>query len=361
MKESRCRVSMSTEPPKESVADCCGASIVDFPGESAILGAMNQEPHETAADEATCGEAWAELPIHLVDPVDNARLSQKRAHLWSLVLESRYIESRVEHGETGWQLLVPKAKLEAACRELYRFTEENRNWPPLLPPVRPMIENTLPTLSVLILLATFYNLTGLDLTVMGRHPVDWLEIGNAHGSLILRGEWWRLATALTLHADWLHLFSNLAIGGFFIIYLCRDLGSGLAWSLLLASGMLGNLANAEVQLPSHSAVGSSTAVFGAVGILGALTLVRYRHHLRRRWPLPVAAALALLVLLGTEGKQTDVGAHLFGFLFGVGLGLIAEWLVGIFGRPGRLVNALLATSSAGVMLLAWWSALKFAD
>jgi membrane associated rhomboid family serine protease len=313
------------------------------------------EPGETDREE------WVPIPVRLIDRNALDSLPERRARLWALVLQARYLESVIEQGEQGWQLLVPAATLEAACRELRLFVEENRNWPPVLPPVRPMIENTLPTLSVLLLLATFHNLTGLDLTIFGRHPVDWIEIGNAHGSRILHGEWWRLVTALTLHADWLHLFSNLAIGGIFVVYLCRDLGSGLAWSLLLASGVLGNLTNAYVQLPSHSSVGSSTAVFGAVGILGALSLVRYRHHLRRRWPVPVAAALSLLALLGTEGKQTDLGAHLFGFVFGFGLGLLAEYLVGYFGRPGRLVNALLALMSASLVLTAWCWALKFAD
>ena len=321
------------------------------------------KPEEPALPEPNQapGIEWLAIPVKGVDRSGAASLSERRAHLWSLVLEARYIESRVERGETGWQLLVPGPKFDAALGELQRFVEENRNWPPFLPPVRPMIENTLPTLSVLILLATFHNLTGLGIGIWDRHPVDWIEIGNAHASQILNGQWWRLVTALTLHVDALHLFSNLTIGGFFVIYLCRDLGSGLAWSLLLASGVLGNLANAQVQLPSHSSVGSSTAVFGAVGILGAVSMMRYRHHWRRRWPLPVAAALSLLALLGTEGKQTDLGAHLFGFLFGFGLGLLAECLVGYFGRPGRLLNALLALCSACVVLFAWWSALRFAD
>jgi len=318
---------------------------------------MELEPEHNETPE----EEWLAIQVERVEPAGSGALSERRAHLWSLVLEARYLTSRVERGETGWQLLVPRQSMDTASNELRRFVEENRNWPPFLPPVRPMIENTLPTLSILILLATFHNLTGLDITLLGRHPVNWIEIGNAHGSQILSGQWWRLATALTLHADWLHLFSNLAIGGFFVVYLCRDLGSGLAWSLLLASGMLGNLANAQVQLPSHSSVGSSTAVFAAVGILGAISMVRYRHHLRRRWPLPVAAALSLLALLGTEGKQTDIGAHLFGFLFGFGLGLLTEYLVGYCGRPGKLLNALLALCSAGVVLFAWWSALSYAD
>lgn len=324
---------------------------------SAILGGMEENSRHTFPH----AEQWSEVPPEMVDRGGAAPLTQKRARLWALVLEARFIDCRIEPGSDGWQLRVPAESLEAACRELRLYVEENRNWPPFLPPVRPLIQNTLPTLSILLLLATFHNLTGLDLTVMGRHPVNWIGIGNAHGSEILNGQWWRLVTALTLHADWLHLMSNLAIGGVFVIYLCRDLGSGLAWTLILASGIFGNLANAHIQLPSHSSVGSSTAVFGAVGILGALGVMRYRHHLRRRWPIPIAAALSLLALLGTEGERTDLGAHLFGFMFGVVFGLVAEFLVGYLGRPRRLVNALLALTSASVVLAAWWFALSYPE
>ena len=155
----------------------------------------------------------------------------------------------------------------------------------------------------------------------------------------------------------MHLLSNLAIGGTFIILLCRELGSGMAWSLLLASGTIGNLINAWVQSPDHRSVGASTAVFGAVGILAAVKLVRYRHHLQRRWFIPVAAGLALLAILGTEGKQTDLGAHLFGFGTGVLFGMAAEFLVGKYGRPGGALNFLLAVLCGIVVIAAWWAAI----
>ena len=319
---------------------------------SAILSGMTSDQEHSGEPR----DDWRIVPVWRME-ARGRKLSLRQARAWALVLESRYIEYRLEQGPRGWQVWVPPESYDAACRELHLYMEENRNWPPFLPPVHPMKENTLSTLSVLLLLATFHNLTSLDLTVMGRHPLDWIEIGNAHAGLILKGEWWRLVTALTLHADLVHLVSNLAIGGIFILYLCRDLGSGLAWALILASGVCGNLANAYVQLPSHTSIGASTAVFGTVGLLGAISMVRYRHHLRRRWPLPIAAALSLLVLLGTEGEKTDLGAHLFGFLFGVLFGLVAELLVGWFGRPKRVVNALLATAAASVVVYAWWLAI----
>lgn len=300
---------------------------------------------------------WLAVPQEPGDGKVFGRLSGRQADLWAMVLESRNVPCRIERSVMGRRLLVPARYLDIAREELRLFEEENRNWPPPVPPARPLAENTLLALSVLILLATFHNLTRLDISLFGYKPIDWFAIGNAHAAKILAGQWWRLVTALTLHSDWLHLLGNLAIGGIFIVCLCRDLGSGLAWCLLLGSGILGNLANACLQPPDHRSIGASTIVFGAVGILAALNLVRNRRHLQKRWPLPIAAALALLALLGTEGKNTDLGAHLFGFVFGTGLGLTAEYLVEKYGRPGRGLNALLALAGTMVVVSAWWTAL----
>ncbi|MGD0584204.1 MAG: rhomboid family intramembrane serine protease [Oryzomonas sp.] len=304
-------------------------------------------------------EEWVEVTSWLNSGIAAAPSSGGRVQLWALVLDARFVPCRLEHDAGGWSLLVPAGYRDKACEELRLFEEENRNWPPAAPPAHPLAENTLATLSVLVLLATFHNLTQLDVTLPAFSQPDWVGLGNAQAARILDGQWWRLVTALTLHADSLHLVSNLAIGGIFAVFLCRELGSGLAWSLLLAAGALGNLANAYAQPPGHSSVGASTTVFGAVGILAALSLVRYRQQLQRRWPLPVASALALLALLGTEGKNTDLGAHLFGFLFGICLGLITGYLLGRYGRPSRLLNALLALLSAVVVVAAWWAALEF--
>jgi membrane associated rhomboid family serine protease len=278
---------------------------------------------------------------------------------WSLVLESRHIPWRAERRGFGWQLLVPRETLTRASRELRQYESENRGWPPPPPQDTPLIDNRTTTIWVLIGIGIFYNLTLHNINLAGHHPVSWKALGNAHAGKILDGQWWRLATALTLHVDWQHLLSNLVIGGVFISRLCRDLRSGPAWLLLLATGILGNLANAGLQNPAHQAVGASTAIFGAVGLLAAISMVRYRHNLRsrRRWTLPIAAALGLLAMLGAGGENTDIGAHLFGFLFGLPLGLGAELAVERWGRPGRMANALFASTAVGIVVGAWWSAL----
>jgi len=277
------------------------------------MGMDSHQPVNVAAEIP-----WLEIQPDEVSRHPDAAATSQRIRLWALTLDSRSIPCQID-SQTGWRLLVPPEQYAAAVYELRRFEELNRNWPRPDPPHHPLTENAL-------------------------------------AAEILAGQWWRVFTALTLHADWAHLSSNLAIGGIFIVFLCRELGSGLAWSLLLGAGALGNLVNAFVQPANHSSVGASTAVFGAVGILAAISLVRYRRNLRIRWMLPVAAALALLALLGTEGKNTDLGAHLFGFVYGGCLGLITEYLIGRNGRPGWLLNALLALSSFAVVVAAWWAA-----
>jgi hypothetical protein len=62
-------------------------------------------------------------------------------------------------------------------------------------------------------------------------------------------------------------------------------------------------------------------------------------------------------MLGAGGENTDLGAHLFGFLFGLPLGAGAELMVERWGRPDRRVNAMLATASIGIVTGAWWAAL----
>lgn len=285
-------------------------------------------------------------------------LTRQQARTWALVLDSRSIPCCIEPAGPEWHLLVPEQQMESAIRELTLYEEANHNWPPALPAARQLVENTLPTVSILLLLAIFHNLTLMGISLPDRGLIDLNALGAAHAREIMEGKWWQCVTALTLHADLLHLLSNLTIGGTFIILLCRELGSGMAWSLLLTSGTIGNLINAWLQSPAHRSVGASTAVFGAVGILAAISMVRGRHNLQRRWFVPVAAGAALLAILGTEGKQTDLGAHLFGFITGILLGTTAEFLVGRYGRPGALLNVLLALLSAALVAAAWWAAIE---
>jgi NhaP-type Na+/H+ and K+/H+ antiporter len=67
--------------------------------------------------------------------------------------------------------------------------------------------------------------------------------------------------------------------------------------------------------------------------------------------------MALLAVLGTEGERTDLGAHLFGCLAGLGIGMVTAWLVERYGQPSRGFSSFLALLSASLVVAAWWLAL----
>jgi rhomboid protease GluP len=99
---------------------------------------------------------------------------------------------------------------------------------------------------------------------------------------------------------------------------------------ILTSGVLGNVANAIAHHAmgngDHRSIGASTAVFGAIGILAATQVALDHHHAQgrqRSWmdiAAPVVGGLALLGALGAS-PQSDLGAHLFGLLGGLIVGL----------------------------------------
>ena len=166
-------------------------------------------------------------------------------------------------------------------------------------------------------------------------------------------------TALGLHADIGHLASNLAFGSGLGLLLTQLLGTGLAWLAILLAGAFGNALCALLQPATHAAVGASTAVFGALGILAALAWKRqvaiWRLRLRR-W-LPFAAGLMLLAYLGVGGERTDVVGHFAGFVAGTVLGTaLAVGAPGLF--QGARAQWACGTVAFALFALAWLLALR---
>jgi membrane associated rhomboid family serine protease len=187
----------------------------------------------------------------------------------------------------------------------------------------------------------------------------WFVNGAVSGRQILEnGEWWRLVTALTLHADVMHIFGNVLIGGVLVHLLCRLLGNGLGWFLILVSGILGNFLNVFLRGYMHNSVGFSTAIFGTIGILAGYQAVRKRTTAARDILLPLAAGGGLLAFLGTGGQRTDLGAHFFGLLVGIALGAALVFL------PAQRIlvtrttlQSVLFVATLLIIQLSWWLAM----
>jgi len=242
---------------------------------------------------------------------------------WALVLAAEGLTPRVWRTPDGYAVGVPEPDRTRAETALDAWERENparpREHSPRSAEPAPAHPAALPTgLAIATALLGFFAHTGPR-----RPDVVWFAQGSADAEKILTGEPWRLITALSLHADAGHVMTNAVVGAFFITAVCRILGPGVGAGLVLLAGAGGNLINAAVYGSQHASVGASTAVFGAVGLLGGLGVSRWwRRGVRgRRVWIPVAAALGLLAMLGTAGERVDLWAHLWGLAVGAALGL----------------------------------------
>ncbi len=255
----------------------------------------------------------------LVDPVVIARAHGRRPlDERALVLMALGIECLVVPADGGMALLVSAEEAERAQDQLRLYDDENP--PASAPPIRETAHGLDATLAYCSLMLFFFAADRQD-----AFGIDWSAAGAANAGLIRAGQWWRAVTALTLHAGLGHLMSNLAFGVLLGLLAAPVLGSGLAWLAMLIAGVLGNGINALFQPADHTAVGASTALFGAIGILAAYAWfvrpVPWRGGVRQFAPL--AGGVMLLAFLGFGGKDVDMAAHVLGFLAGgaIGMGL----------------------------------------
>jgi membrane associated rhomboid family serine protease len=75
---------------------------------------------------------------------------------------------------------------------------------------------------------------------------------------------------------------------------------------------------------SHRSIGASTAVFAALGLVAGFVW-RGKLMSQERWSYrvgPIVGGLALLMYTGTGDANTDIGAHLMGFVCGFAGGML---------------------------------------
>ena len=252
---------------------------------------------------------------------EDSRLAEE----WELVLLAQRLNPILHRSPNGIILAVPDAEFSRALASLAAYDAENRRKNPALSVRAPTDSSWFAGVTIALLLLLFFSITTQWLAT-----TPWVVRGGAEAHKIVGGEYWRAVTALTLHADIGHVLSNAVALATFFTAVASMAGVGVAGALVLLAGAVGNLINAHLQSSSHLAVGASTAVFGAVGLLGSLAMSHRRQHHFSPWRawVPMAAALALLGFLGSSsGPRVDIWAHLFGFLSGSVMGFsLSRWL-----------------------------------
>jgi rhomboid protease GluP len=270
----------------------------------------------------------------------------------ALVLESKSIPYEIVAAEGGGCALetAPEA-YEAARIELDRYALERRPARRAVPALDPFAGAGYGAFVYAVVLLVAAYCAGIQ-----AFGIDWLE----RGSLDARAaaDWWRPITALTLHLDQAHLLGNLLFGAGVGVLAGRAFGPGLAWASILAAGAAANYVDTLLSPATHRAVGASTAVFAALGLLVGFAF-RHGLALRDRFKYaygPLFGGLCLFGLLGAGDQHVDVLGHVLGFVCGVGLG----WFYSRQGWPrSRGRGPQLAAGAAALALIAaaWFRAI----
>ena len=281
-----------------------------------------------------------------------AARSKQQALDWSLVLVSQGIESTIERGAEGggWRLVVDAQDSQRAIQALRQYRAENRT---------PVWRQTLAWTGLVFdwrSLAWFLLLGVIFILGETRFP-HLNTAGMMDGKAVWSGEWWRLFTAVTLHRDLAHLASNITVGTLLLGLAMGSFGSGVGLLAAYLAGVGGNLARLFVYAGMHPSLGASGMIFGALGLLTGQTLGLLRGGLSNRQLLlrGLLSGFLLLILFGFN-PDSDVIAHVGGFLAGVLLGgLLTLW-------PNRLgesalINRLAEVVCAGLVVTTWWLAL----
>lgn len=270
---------------------------------------------------------------------------------WSLVLASQGIEAILDPGgELGWGLIVEDRDYRRALEVIQLYQAENRNWPwrQRISPKGILFDWG--SVGWVLLLGLFY-------WIQTHAGAGFRDAGLMDAVAVSHGEWWRLFTAIFLHADLGHFAMNASIGLLLLGLVMGNCGTGLGLLAAYLAGAGGNVTTWLIFSWGHRSLGASGMVMGCVGLLVAQSIfARPENPGRLKYALTgLAGGLMLFVLLGLSA-ESDVLAHLGGFVSGILLGSLLQV------NP-RLAQHTAANILAGIIfcvlvILPWWIAVS---
>lgn len=266
---------------------------------------------------------------------------------WLTVLSAVGVDyqTRLSDVENHFLIILRAEDSERALAEIKSYEANSRNWPP---PPAPMVEKVNET--AVLAGSIIPGLLVLAFVKTGPVGGEWFKASSAvlDSPAVRSGEFWRLGTALALHMDVPHLTANCICLAAFGIVVAGQLGVGTGWLGIGLAGVAGNGLAVLLARTPFQAVGASTAVFAALGMMVMnrfLTLSKRPHRepgwsfFERRW-LPWLAGAGGLALLGTS-PGSHLEGHFYGFLAGLLIGAVCWRLRGLRGS-GLLQHALFA-------------------
>lgn len=240
---------------------------------------------------------------------------------WQLVFNARNIPYRIRQCGNDEFIYVPPLYEKIARHELDAYANENstpvKAYSP--PPRKDAWMVAFYPLALIVWHGSRINSSFPHFNFLP-DPSTWLALGQLDRIKILEGhEFYRLATALTLHVDSSHLGGNIFFGTIFLFLLARIAAPGRALLLTLCGGMAGNAISLFFHRQPYVSIGFSTALFACIGILGGIMAsMGYR---KRQALVAAGASMSLLAMLGAAGENTDYAAHIAGLFCGLAMGI----------------------------------------
>ena len=287
--------------------------------------------------------------------IGNYRYS-RQAHEAGLAILASGHSYWVYASEEGYALAVPREHAQQLRREVEIAEIKNHYWPPPSLGLPDKKISKVPTaVAVVLLIATF----------AAQNEFPFLkELGmNSSVGVAQNGEWWRIVTAITLHADISHLSGNLLSISVFGYLCCRYMGSGLAWLLILLAASMANLTNVLLRLDeAFFSLGASTAAFAALGLLTGFPIGTYLRSQEpmttRDWLIPFFGGCVLFAWLGGGDFPTDVAGHLWSFAYGLALSIIVSW-ISLYAKISKQLQGGLLGLNSIILVGAWGLALTY--
>ena len=182
--------------------------------------------------------------------------------------------------------------------------------------------------SVVYLFSAFFSQSLIDMDMQ-----TLVDMGALFGPLtVLKGEWWRLVTAMFLHGGMTHLLMNM-----FSLYI---VGRGVEMyfdtksylSIYFFAGIIGGLVSLYMH-PVSVGVGASGAIFGVFGALAGFFLA-HRDRIASQSKVfmkDFGIIIAINLVIGLSIPSIDVSAHIgglvVGFIGGFVLSKNPKWLL----------------------------------
>lgn len=145
-------------------------------------------------------------------------------------------------------------------------------------------------------------------------------------AVLEEGQWWRLVTAMFLHANIQHIGSNMLVLYAAGVVVERNFGHVRTFFIYMVSGVAGNLFSVWYETEfsvRRVSVGASGAVYGIMAAM-ILLIILARHQIRRGSSIWIRLLLMLVYFAYSAAIETGVNnqAHIGGFVSGLVISLV---------------------------------------